>query len=95
MIGLQLRDGVHQFLIAGGAHQREHVLLLVLVVGRRGDVEVAHHVARRAHRHLAVARRVAGFGQVRDQTRQQLQRAIRALVAGREHLERLVEASGG
>jgi hypothetical protein len=66
------------------------VALLVLVVRRRGQVEVAHHVARRVLR-LPVA---AGRGQVPGQPFQQVDHALHTLVATGQHLEGVVEAGG-
>ena len=100
----RLPVGVHGLVVVlqllhGGAHfggavvqqGREDVHLLVLMVQRRGDVEVAQHVAR------GLARRVvATIGvQVGGQPVQQAQGALHALVAGFEHFERRVKAHGG
>ncbi len=71
-----------------GAQQRQHVALLVLVVLRRGAVEVAHHVARRIGGH----RVGAVLAQVLLQARQQREHARHAIVAGGQHLEGLFEA---
>ena len=69
------------------AQARQHMALLVLVVMRGGDVEVAQHIARR----------VAGLGvgavqrQVVGQAQQERQAAFDAFVAGRQHVEGFVE----
>lgn len=61
--------------------------LFVLVVGGAGQVEVAHHVAG----NLAGRVVAAMGGQVRWEPCQQVQQACGTLMAGRQHLEGLVE----
>ena len=71
--------------------RRKHVQLLVVVMLRRGLVEVAHHILRG----------LAGIGvgavlrHVVAQALQQRQHALDPLVAGGKHLEGLLEGRGG
>jgi hypothetical protein len=69
---------------------REDMALLVLVVQRLGDVEIAHHVACR----LARLRRVALRLQVRHEAGQQAQAAAHARVTRFEQRERFFETRG-
>ena len=64
---------------------------LVFVVRRRGQVEIAHHVACG----LLRIRIGAGVAQVRLQPLQQPEHAVHALVAGLEHLEGFLEPGTG
>ena len=73
------------------AKQREEVLVLVLVVEDPRGIEVAQHRLRRRAR-LGVA---AAFLQVRAQALERRQLLLDAQVAGREHLERLIEQGPG
>ena len=72
----------------GGAQGGEDMALLVLVVRRRGEVEVAHHVARGLARGVVAAH----VPQVRAQPSQQPQHAVHPLVAGGQHVEGMLEA---
>jgi hypothetical protein len=68
---------------------RKYVPLFILVVVRRGEVEVAHHVARSFGRQRVAL--PAGL-QVRLQALQQAEHACHPFVAGGQHLERCIEA---
>ena len=72
-------------------HQDLEVALFVLVVGRAGEVEVTHDVARGFARLSVTAVR----GQVAGQPFEQAEHAFDALVAGPQHLEGFVEAGRG
>jgi len=72
------------------AQPREQVALLVLVVVRAGEVEVAQHVTAGAARGRVMPLAL----DMPDDAREQPQAALHALVAGFEHLERLLEAHG-
>ena len=63
---------------------------LVLMVVWRGDVEIAHHVARGPAR----LGRVAAGSQMRDEPGQQRQAVAKPIVARLEHLERFMQARG-
>jgi hypothetical protein len=67
------------------------VQFLVLVMVRRRQVEIAHHIAGRLARVLIGAM----AGQVGAQSFQQGQHAVDPLVAGGEHLEGLLESDCG
>jgi len=85
MLGVQ---PVGQRREAGRAQPRQHVTFLVLVVGRTGAVEIAQHVGGGL---AGLAAHTVAL-HVRVQALQQVQAAPHAFVAGRQHLERLVEA---
>ena len=88
-----LLQAMHQALqrgVAAGLQGREEVALLVLVVGRAGQVEVAHHVGGRLLR-IGVG---TALRQVLGQALQQHQHALHPLMAGQQHLEGFVEAGG-
>jgi hypothetical protein len=78
-------------IVAGGAQQRQHVAFLVLVVRRRGEVEVTHHVARRGLGLRVAAVHVAGARPAVPAASSM--RRTRSWQAG-QHLEGLVEAGG-
>lgn len=69
VVGTQAVDRLHERLVATGQQAREHVPLLVFVVMRRSEVEVAQHVLRRR----AALRIVAMPIDMRDQPRQQVE----------------------
>ncbi len=79
--------GAHR---VAGQQKREHVAFLVLMVVRAGQVEIALHVGAGG----AALRVVAVGVDVFHDAAQQPQAALHALMAGGEHLERLVEAGG-
>ena len=87
MVSLQL---IGQFAQTLGAQPGQHMQLLVLVVQRCGDVEIAQHIGRRAAR-LRIGAMLRHMGL---QALQQIQRAPHPLVAGVQHLEGGVEADG-
>ena len=64
---------------------------LVLVMQRRGEVEIAQHIRRRRLRLLIMP----VFIDVAHQPAQQRQTAAHAVVTRQQHLERLFEADGG
>ena len=88
MVPLQLAHQVLQRGVATGQQGREDVEFLVLVVQRGGDVEIAQHVARRLAGGVIAGVRL----EVVAQALQQVQRAANAVMAGAQHLERLVKA---
>jgi hypothetical protein len=92
MVGFHLVEHVqhHPVVLAveALAQAREHVDFLVLVVARRGLVEVAADRGRRHLRVLVGAMR----GEVLGEPAQQHREALDALVTRQPHLDRLVEA---
>ena len=91
MVGSHAIGSVLQGGLAAGAQQLQQVALLVLVVQRRRDGEIPQHVTRGGG-HLRVGAMQSRMG---DQALQKVERPAHAVVAGRQELERLVEARGG
>ncbi|MPN23680.1 hypothetical protein SDC9_171073 [bioreactor metagenome] len=93
MVELQLQHQRLQCSVARAAllQRGEDVQFLILMVQRRGNVEVAQHVAR-----CLSGRIVASMAaQIGAQITQQLQRPLHALMAGVEHVEGLLEPDAG
>ena len=68
--------------------------LFILVVQRRGHVEVALHVGCCVTR-LFISILTATFGQILAQPTKQRQCALHSAMAGLQHAKRLIEACGG
>ena len=87
---MELFGKLHLALVATGQHPGKQVALLVLVVVRAGQVEVAQDVACR------LACLIVGplGGSMLLQALQQRAHAQHALVAGLQHVQRLFEGGG-
>ena len=88
-----LLQPLHQRLHVGaglGPQQREHMQFFVFVVQRRGDVEIAQHIAR-GLAGIGVGPVLAHMG---AQAREQGQGALNAFVAGLQHGKGLLETHG-
>ncbi|MDT4873066.1 hypothetical protein FQZ97_1082910 [compost metagenome] len=91
MVLLQALHHLAQRRVIAGQQRREHMALLVFVVQRGGQIEIAHHVQRGAgHALVPTAQQ-----HVPLQLGQQAQHALDALVAGAQHVEGRLKTGGG
>lgn len=90
VVSLQADSGLAQGRIGVLRQQGEQVQLLILMVARGGQVKVTLHIGGGAAGVGTVAVRL----NVRQQAREQVQAALHALMAGRQHLKRLLKAHG-
>jgi hypothetical protein len=84
-------DRFPQGRIGAVGQRRKHVQFLVLMVQRRGNIEVAQHIGRGRSGRTVMPARIEVF----DEPPEQVQRALDAFVAGPQHLEGLLESDGG